>query len=234
MKLKKLVCAALAAVFLLVAAGCGEVEDEGGKRKNAKSGTSVEFILTADVSGAVTDREAEAVKTVLEKRIAFYGNDGKVEFDRVSGEFQVRFTAENAKEMDVEKTVHGLCERGLFRFCRGEDEDDVILTGSADVKSATAAYDDATDDYVVNLEFTDEGGAKFSAATAELVGQKISIWMDDTMISAPTVQTAITGNSAVVTGLGSQRDAEEFANKINGGELPFTLSVAEDSIKIGR
>ena len=52
------------------------------------------------------------------------------------------------------------------------------------------------------------------------------------MISAPTVQTAITGNSAVITMNNSSfKDAEELANKINGGSLPFRLTAGGVSSK---
>ena len=240
MKVKKLVCLLLTLVFLFAAAACGEVEndssDSGKKDRGSQGGVNVEMLLTADIAGSVTDEEAEAVKTVLEDRINYMGGTGgSVEYDREEGVFRVEFTAKGGKEaFETEEAAHRLCERGVLAFCRDEDPDDVIFTGTDGVKKATAAYDDAIDEYVVHLELTDEGAGKFAEATAELIGRKISIWMDDTMISAPTVQTAITGKEAVITGMDSAGDAEKFADRINGGALPFNLTCIENGIKIGR
>ena len=64
-------------------------------------------------------------------------------------------------------------------------------------------------EYVVYLSFTDAGSSKFATATAELVNQKISIWMDDQEISAPTVNQAITGGTAYIDGM----ESADAANK---------------------
>ena len=61
----------------------------------------------------------------------------------------------------------------------------------------------------------------------------MSIWMDDTRISAPTVESVIDSNSCMITG-GNKSDgsagftaseATDLANKINAGALPFELEV---------
>ena len=72
----------------------------------------------------------------------------------------------------------------------------------------------------------DEGAELFSDATGRLIGQQISIWMDDTMISAPRVDSQIPGGVAYITG-GAQgfdvKEAKALADRINGGALPFKL-----------
>ncbi len=85
------------------------------------------------------------------------------------------------------------------------------------------------------LELNDSGKDKFAEATKRLAkpdenGRQgtISIWMDDTMISYPTVNTAITDGKASIT-LGSSGDeareqAITLANQINSGALPFALT----------
>ena len=49
------------------------------------------------------------------------------------------------------------------------------------------------------------------------------------MLSAPTVQTTITDGVASITGMESAESAQDLADKINAGSLPFALS-ANDSI----
>ena len=85
---------------------------------------------------------------------------------------------------------------------------------------------------MVYLEFTDVGTSKFASATAQMVGKTISIWMDDVMISAPTVNTAITGGTAYIDGMESFEAAKELADKINAGSLPFALTVDDSKLQV--
>jgi preprotein translocase subunit SecD/SecD/SecF fusion protein len=57
-------------------------------------------------------------------------------------------------------------------------------------------------------------------------GESISIWMDDNMISAPTVNEAITDGSAVISGTFTAESAKSLADKINAGALPFKLETS--------
>ena len=187
----------------------------------------VEAVFAPDKEGEISRGDIDAAKSILEVRLTERKiTDYEVYADYVNHRVIVRFPwAAGESDFDANKTVEELGSTALLTFCKNETQDEVILTGSDDVKRATAGYQGDSTEPVVHLELTESGGKKFAAATAELVGQKISIWMDDTMISAPTVQTAITGNSAVITMNNSSfKDAEELANKINGGSLPFRLT----------
>ncbi len=193
----------------------------------------VEAVFAPDKEGEISRGDIDAAKSILEVRLTERKiTDYEVYADYVNHRVIVRFPwAAGESDFDANKTVEELGSTALLTFCKNETQDEVILTGSDDVKRATAGYQGDSTDPVVHLELTESGGKKFAAATAELIGQKISIWMDDTMISAPTVQSAITGNSAVITGVGSFKDAEELANKINGGSLPFRLTAGGVSSK---
>ena len=193
----------------------------------------VEAVFAPDKEGEISRGDIDAAKSILEVRLTERKiTDYEVYADYVNHRVIVRFPwAAGESDFDANKTVEELGSTALLTFCKNETQDEVILTGSDDVKRATAGYQGDSTEPVVHLELTESGGKKFAAATAELIGQKISIWMDDTMISAPTVQTAITGNSAVITGVGSFKDAEELANKINGGSLPFRLTAGGVSSK---
>lgn len=60
-------------------------------------------------------------------------------------------------------------------------------------------------EYVVALEFDEEGKEAFAEATERLTGEIISIWMDDVMISNPTVNEAIPDGKCTISG-GSNPD----------------------------
>ena len=116
----------------------------------------------------------------------------------------------------------------------GVTAENIILEGK-DIKSATAAVDNNANSatygqYYVSLELYDSGKESFAEATTRLSESKgtISIWMDDTMISYPTVNSAITDGNAMITLNGSddktRDEAISLANKINSGALPFALT----------
>lgn len=109
---------------------------------------------------------------------------------------------------------------------------EIVLTGD-DIASAKSQYlptDDGKDlEYVVSLELKSDGEnsgkEKFAAATGELMGTEtpISIWMDNTMISAPRVNSTITDGKAQISGSFDADSSKKLADQINSGALPFKM-----------
>ena len=64
-------------------------------------------------------------------------------------------------------------------------------------------------EYVVQLELTEDGTKAFADATTENVGNVIQIVYDDNVISAPRVNEAITGGTAMISGMASAEEAAE-------------------------
>ena len=237
MKVKRLAAALLLALVLLTVAARGE-EQESSRRKKDNAGDidfAIELVLRPDGYEVFTKENFSLVKTVLANRLlGFNITVYDIEYSAQHNEIYVCFNLPNDGDFDLGIMAERLCERALLAFCRGETQDEVILSGEGDVKKASVKFRDDINEWVVNLKFTEEGAKKFAEATAEMIGQRISIWLDDNMISAPTVQTAITDGEAIITGLGDKEDAQYLANRINGGTLPFKLTYDEDSIKIRR
>ncbi len=109
------------------------------------------------------------------------------------------------------------------------EPDGTVVVEGTDIKNATYQYGQATDEgyqHFVSLELTSEGAKKFADATARLIGQAISINLDETVVAAPTVQTEITDGNAVIT-MGNTEEAEtearNIASLIRSGQLPFAL-----------
>ncbi len=179
----------------------------------------------------VTDDQMNAAETIIKTRLVNNNiTDYEVYTDTDKNRIIVRFPwSENEVDYDAEAAIEELGATASLSFIEGTSSDgEVVLTGS-DVVSATAVVqtsDSGTTEYAVSLELTDEGATKFSEATGELVGETISIWMDDTCISAPTVESQITDGKASITGDFTADEAEELANQINAGALPFDLEVS--------
>lgn len=196
----------------------------------------VEAIFSPDISDqTITRNNMDSAKTIIETRLINKNiTDYEVFTDYDNHQIIVRFPWQSGEsEFDPNAAVAELGETAVLTFCEGsESNETVILEGSQDVKSAAPAVDEQTGAYIVQLKLTDSGKAKFAAATTRLKGQTISIWMDDALVSAPTVNDAITDGEAIITGNFDENSAKDLANKINAGSLPFALTVDDSKLQI--
>ena len=107
----------------------------------------------------------------------------------------------------------------------------VIMEG-ANIETCGVIRDESTLMYEVYFELDSEGSKAFGEATASLVGQTISIYLDDELISAPRVNSAITGGSGVIQMSGvteeeSYKESYELALLIQSGALPLDIEESE-------
>ncbi len=77
----------------------------------------------------------------------------------------------------------------------------------------------------VALNFNSEGADLFGALTEAHVGEPIAIFLDGTPISVPTVQQAIYGGRAVITGDFTTQEARLLAQRLNAGALPVPVDL---------
>lgn len=196
----------------------------------------VEAVFSPDkVDVEITAEDMDAAKSVIETRLVNNNiTDYEVYADKHNHQIIVRFPwAANESEFNAQEAIQELGETAMLTFCANEDNTNILLQGSADIKKASAGVDPENPTVpIVLLELTDAGKTKFAAATQTYLGQTISIWMDDTIISAPTVNSVITDGVATITGIGDADEAVDLANKINAGSLPFALTVDESKLQI--
>lgn len=81
---------------------------------------------------------------------------------------------------------------------------------------------------VVSFKFNSLGGKKFGEATKNNIGERLAIVLDNEVISAPTIQTAILGGSGVITGNFTVKSANDLALLLRSGALPAPLEVLEE------
>lgn len=194
----------------------------------------VEAVFSPDKQDVeITDADMDSAKAIIETRLVNNNiTDYEVYADNNNKQIIVRFPwAADESDFDAAAAVQELGETALLKFCRNEDKDDVILSGAADIKSAQPGLDE-DNNYVVYLNFTDAGTAKFAEATKEMLNKTISIWMDDQEISAPTVNSVITNGNAYINGMKDAEEAKALADKINAGSLPFALTVDDSKLQI--
>ncbi len=112
--------------------------------------------------------------------------------------------------------------------------DEIVLTGN-DIADAKAGSEQSQSyvssrEYVVQLFLTSEGGEKFAEATSKSVGKQIAIIYDNTVVSAPRVNQAITGGTAVITGMSNYEEADVLASTIRIGALPIELTEIRSNV----
>ena len=203
-----------------------------------RGGVNVTFGVPEDYAkeNDITVDNLNAAKSIMETRLVSKNiNDYEVFVDAATNAIIVQFPWQSDdNSFDPEQAVKEIGETALLTFrekyetdSEGKptgDTENIIMTGS-DVQSAKAGYNSKTNKYIVQLSFKDSGTQKFADATEKLVGDKISIWMDDVCISYPNVNEKINDGSCEISGSFTAESATELANKINGGALPFKLEV---------
>lgn len=75
---------------------------------------------------------------------------------------------------------------------------------------------------IVSISLKDSN--KFAEVTGQLVGQTLSIYLDEEMISNPRVNQVINSNQATITGSFTHDEARNLADTINLGALPLNLT----------
>ncbi len=90
-------------------------------------------------------------------------------------------------------------------------------------RSATAVLDPTTNIPVVQIAFDDEGGDIFRDLTKRNIGKQIAIFVGGQLVTAPRVESEITGGTAVITGNASVQEAQQLAQDLNTGAIPAPI-----------
>ncbi|WP_293902835.1 protein translocase subunit SecD [Phenylobacterium sp.] len=101
-----------------------------------------------------------------------------------------------------------------------------VVTGEM-LTDAQGTFDNQTARPVVSFRFNAIGAKKFGEATTENIGKPFAIILDNKVISAPTINGAITGGSGIITGNFTTESANNLAILLRAGALPAPLKVQE-------
>ncbi|WP_417457365.1 protein translocase subunit SecD [Kordiimonas sp.] len=101
----------------------------------------------------------------------------------------------------------------------------VIVSGD-DLTDAKAAFDQ-NGRPAVAFTFNTSGARRFGNHTRDNIGRPFAIVLDNSVISAPTIQSAIMGGQGQITGVGNSAEAQELATLLKAGALPVPLTVME-------
>ncbi len=197
----------------------------------------VEAVFTPNIPDSqITDAEMDAAKAIIDTRMVNQNiTDYEIYADKENKQIVVRFPwAADDSTMDPAAAVASLGETAELTFCKSStyDANNIIFTGEH-VEKAEAVFTEEKG-WVVTLDLDSTATGLFATATTELAPSKgqIAICMDGAVISAPSVDVAITDGNAIITGMENADNAIDLANKINAGALPFALSVDDSKLSI--
>ena len=80
----------------------------------------------------------------------------------------------------------------------------------------------------VNFRFNPAGGRKFGDYTADNIGAPFAIVLDGEVISAPTIQSHISGGSGIITGRFTLEESTNLAVLLRAGALPAEMTFLEE------
>jgi len=101
----------------------------------------------------------------------------------------------------------------------------ILVSGENLTKAEVTA--DENNRTAIGFRFDGAGARRFGEATAANIGKPFAIVLDGKVISAPNINSAITGGSGIIQGSFSIEEASEMVNLLNGGALPAPLKVEE-------
>lgn len=184
-------------------------------------GVSVTYEVNED-NPSQTDMDDTIYK--LQLRVQNYSTESEVYQEGAN-----RITVEIPGATNANEILEELGKPGDLSF-QTEDGTEV-LTGSNIESAEAGTYDEnGINNYVVSLTMDEAGKQAFADATSANIGKPIYIYYDGQIVSAPTVQSAITEGECVIENMESYEEAEELASTIRIGALPLTLTEVQSNV----
>ena len=158
-------------------------------------GVSITYQVVGDETPSSEDMNDTVYK--LQRRVESYSTEAQV-YQEGSDRINIQIPGVS----DANAVLEELGKPGSLYFM---DKDGNVIVDGTQVKSASAVTtsDQTTGgkDYAVDLILTDEGAAAFAEATRIAAPNRdiIYIYYDDQIVSAPVVETEISGGEAFIT-----------------------------------
>lgn len=211
-----------------------------------------ELVYSADMSQTPVSERADALAAlqgVIERRVNLFGvAEPLVQTERantLSGTTEDRLIVALPGVTDIKAAVEALGETPTLEFRLATpttvgttSQISYVPTGldgrylsSATLGFGSGATSGLTAPQVI-LNFNSEGAKLFEKITKENIGQTLAIFLDGQPISAPTIQEAIPGGQATITGQFTAPEARDLVRNLNFGALPVPISL-EGSSAVG-
>jgi len=215
----------------------------------------VHVVLQADMQEiAEIDRlnAVESVKNVIERRVNLFGvSEPTIVTSKigVGDSAEYRVIADMPGVSDTKEAIRLIGEtaqlefRTLYEPIDGVESPEGLIDiqglgaflptdlNGKDLRRAEVVFNNSpqgTDSGPqVSLSFNIDGSKKFAKLTQDNLGKPIAIFLDDQIVSAPTVQSVIADGNAVISGSFTVDQANSLAIQLRAGALPVPVKIIE-------
>ncbi|MBO4381031.1 MAG: protein translocase subunit SecD [Clostridia bacterium] len=114
-----------------------------------------------------------------------------------------------------------------FTLEQSDNPKDIAFINGREHLETAYVTTDSDGKYAIGLKFNDAGAKAFATTTSENIGSTTYIYVDGELMMQPTIQSAITNGSAIITGNYTYESAYEYATKLQSGTFGVTLRQSE-------
>jgi len=187
----------------------------------------LEAVDTPEVK--VTPEAMQTAISVIQKRVNALGISEAVVVQEKGANWK-RIDVELPGWKDPQKAKELIGQTALLQF---KTEDGTVVLTGAHIKNATLEFskDPATlGQPVIAFQLDAEGTKIFADVTQKNIGKTISIYLDDKLLMAPTVKSAITEGQGVIEGNFTKEEAANYAALLRSGALPVKLNFIQEEV----
>jgi len=215
----------------------------------------VHVVLQADMSEIAEEDKVnavESVKNVIERRVNLFGvSEPTIVTSKVGAgsEAEYRVVVDMPGVSDTREAISLIGEtaqlefRTLYEAVEGQVAPKSVVEvqglgsfiptdlNGKDLRRAEVVFNNSSQNTdtgpQVSLSFNAEGAKKFAKLTQDNLGKPIAIFLDDQIVSAPTVQSVIADGNAVISGGFTVDQANALAIQLRAGALPVPVKIIE-------
>jgi preprotein translocase subunit SecD len=183
----------------------------------------------------------DSVKGVIQRRVDMFGvSEPVVQTSRVGDDYRVIVELAGIKDPTQALQLIGTTAQLDFRLQDASPSAEATQSAMAffsqfkttglngkDLRRSAVQFDEKTGQPNVSLEFNEEGTKKFAEITQNHIGEVLAIFLDETPVTFPKINTAILNGQAVITGTFSVEEAKQLSIQLNAGALPVPIEVIE-------
>lgn len=208
------------------------------------------LVFEADMSQiAPNDRDISlgGVKDVIERRVNLFGlSEPVVQSAKVGESYRVIVELPGVEDLNQALERIGKTAQLDFREENATIASQLAATTSGTInplllfsketglsgkylKRSNVVFNQNTGQPQVGLTFNDQGAKLFEEITRRNVGKRVAIFLDNSLVSAPVVNEAISGGNAVISGSFTVDEAKTLSKQLNAGALPAPIHVVEQN-----
>jgi preprotein translocase subunit SecD len=201
------------------------------------------LVLQVDTSKVADVDKQQALDSdteVIRRRINLFGtNEPLIQSSQVGNSYRIIVDLPGIKDANQAVALVGKTASLEIREVTNpnlpiiyQNTKQTSITG-ADFKSADVTFPNGTSSQqgqpVVSFSLTDDGGKKFDTLTKRLIGQHLPIFLDQQLVSAPTVDQEISGGQGIIQGNFTIDSAKQLSTDLNAGALKAPVHIIQQT-----